>query len=200
MDSAGWTSVGPPESCPDRAQAVWFHRLHRRDPSAMAGPPASAPTLQAAVVPEGHRDRCQPTGKKLWPFEHPRQPYESWCSIRRGICQWPAVRFFQRAGSVWMHFHRGRVQREGFDLDAHDLLQLQLLENSVQNAILGPAIHARVNRVPVAKPARKTAPFASLLGHIQNCIEYLKVRQPHVAALNRQAILNLPVLLRCDLH
>ena len=33
--------------------------------------------------------------QKLWPFEHPRQPDESWWSIRHGISRWPAVRFFK---------------------------------------------------------------------------------------------------------
>jgi hypothetical protein len=88
----------------------------------------------------------------------------------------------------------------GFDLDAYDLLLLQLLEDPIQNALLGAPIHACVNRVPVAESARKTAPFTALFGHIQDCIDYLKVRQPHIAALNRQAIFDPLVLLRSDLH
>ena len=99
-----------------------------------------------------------------------------------------------------MHLDRGRIEAEGFDLDAHDLLLLQLLEDLIQNASLGPAIHARVNGVPLTKTGRKTAPFAALLGHIKNCIEHLKVMKGHIPALNWQAILDLFVLLSRELH
>ena len=50
-----------------------------------------------------------------------------------------------------MHLHDGGVHFDGFDLDAHDLLALQLLEDVLQHAILGPAIHAGVDRVPRPK-------------------------------------------------
>jgi hypothetical protein len=54
--------------------------------------------------------------------------------------------------------------------------------------------------MPVAISRRKTAPFAALLGHIQNHIEHLDVAQAHISALNRQAILDLFVLLDRDFH
>ena len=34
------------------------------------------------------------TVRRLWPFEHPRQPYESWWSNRHETFRWPAGRFF----------------------------------------------------------------------------------------------------------
>jgi len=99
-----------------------------------------------------------------------------------------------------MNLDRGRVEREGLNLDAHDLLSLQPFEDAVQNTILGPAIHARINTVPFAEAWRKTAPFTALLGHKQNCVQHFKVLKCHIPALNRQAILDLFVLLGCDLH
>ena len=39
-----------------------------------------------------------------------------------------------------------------------------------------------------------------MLGHIQNCVDHLKVLQFHIPALNRQAILDLFVLRGCNLH
>src|ERR1017187_9615727 len=53
-------------------------------PSASEGLPASDPVVRATTVLGEHRDRCPETTRRLWPFEHPRQPDESWCSIRRG--------------------------------------------------------------------------------------------------------------------
>ena len=47
-----------------------------------------------------------------------------------------------------MHLHDGRVHLDGFDLDVHDLLPLQLLEDVIQHAILGPAIHAGIDGMP----------------------------------------------------
>lgn len=49
-----------------------------------------------------------------------------------------------------MHLDAGAVQRDGLDLDLHDLSALQLLERTIEHARLGPAAHARVDRVPVA--------------------------------------------------
>jgi len=99
-----------------------------------------------------------------------------------------------------MNLDRGRVEREGLNLDAHDLLGLQPFKDAVQNTILGPAIHTRVNTVPFAEPRRKAAPFAALLSYKQNCVQHFKVLKCHIPALNRQAILDLFVLISCDLH
>src|ERR1017187_9966583 len=92
--SGDWTWAEPQESCPDRARVAWFHHLHTHGPSASEGLPASDPVVRATTVLGEHRDRCPETTRRLWPFEHPRQPDESWCSIRRGTFRWPVVRFF----------------------------------------------------------------------------------------------------------
>jgi len=99
-----------------------------------------------------------------------------------------------------MYLDRGRVQTEGFDLDTHDLFKLQLLKNTVKSATLGPTIHANVDGMPVAEPLGKSAPLAALLCNIQDRVEYLKITQTHIAALNRQTRLDLFVLLSSDLH
>jgi hypothetical protein len=97
-----------------------------------------------------------------------------------------------------MHLHRGGVQRERLDLDAHDLFHLQLLEDSIQNAVLGRSVHARVDRVPAPEPLRQTAPLATLLSYIKHRVQHLQVAQAHVAALHRQRILDPFVLRFCD--
>jgi hypothetical protein len=53
-----------------------------------------------------------------------------------------------------MHFDGGRIQRHRLDADAHDLFALQLLEDRVQHATLGPAVHAGVDGVPLAEAFR----------------------------------------------
>jgi hypothetical protein len=108
--------------------------------------------------------------------------------------------FFLMPGAVRVHPHRGRVQRDGLDLDAHDLLQLQLLEDPVHHAAFRPAVHPRVNGMPVAEPLRQTAPLAAMLSYVEQGIQQLKVRQAHVATLHRKTVLDPCVLLLCDLH
>jgi hypothetical protein len=99
-----------------------------------------------------------------------------------------------------MNFHRSGVQRECFDPDAHDLLQLQLFKHAVQYAILGPSVHPHVDRVPAAKSLRKSTPLAALFRHIQNRVQHLQVRQTHIAALHREAVFDPGVLLFRDFH
>ena len=53
------------------------------------------------------------------------------------------------------------VQRHQFDLDTHDLCTLQLLEHAIQDAGFGPAVHARVKRVPVTEAFGQSAPPAA---------------------------------------
>jgi len=99
-----------------------------------------------------------------------------------------------------MHFDRGRVQGHRFDLDADDLIVLQLREYPIQHAVLRPAVHPRINGVPVAEPLGQTAPFAALLGHIQDRVQHPQIGQAHIAALNRQAVLDPAVLRFVDFH
>jgi hypothetical protein len=99
-----------------------------------------------------------------------------------------------------MDLDRGRVEREGLKPDTHDLLGLKLLEDAIQNAALGSAIHTCINVMPIAEFRRKTAPFAAMLGKIQNGIGYGKVLKFHIPGLNRQAVLDLFVLLNSNLY
>jgi hypothetical protein len=99
-----------------------------------------------------------------------------------------------------MHFDRSRVQRHCFKLDADDLLDLQLLEHTIENAGLGPAAHPHIDGVPTAKTLRKTTPFAALLRHIQHGVEHLQVAQAHVPTLHRQRILDPFILRFCQFH
>lgn len=99
-----------------------------------------------------------------------------------------------------MDLDAGGVQRDCFDLDAHDLCSLQLIEHAIEDTGFGPAVHAGVNRVPVAKAHGQSAPLAAMLGHIEDRIDHLQVAQADVATLPGQAVLNGGELLGCDLH
>ncbi len=92
--------------------------------------------------------------------------------------------FFSCPRPVRMHLHDGAVQRHRLELDAHDLLALQMLENPVKHAVLRPAVHARVDGVPVAKAGRQAPPLATVLGHIQNGVENPEVGNADVAPLH----------------
>ena len=46
------------------------------------------------------RARCRVTERRLWPFEHPRQPYAPWCPIRRGSGRWLVVLFCRAPGTT----------------------------------------------------------------------------------------------------
>ena len=99
-----------------------------------------------------------------------------------------------------MHFDHGAVQRHGFDLDADDLLALEALEDAVEHSGLAPAVHARVDGVPVAEVLRQPAPLAALLGHMQDGVEHAEVGQADVPPLPRQAVFNLAILHFGDFH
>jgi len=84
-----------------------------------------------------------------------------------------------------MNFYNGAVQRHRLDLDTDDLSMLQLFEQSIQNTALRPAVHSGVDRMPVAKTLWQAAPFAAMLGNVQNGIENLKIGQADIASLPR---------------
>ena len=87
-----------------------------------------------------------------------------------------------------MHFDGGAVQAHLFNPDGQDLLLLQPGEDPVQHPGLAPAVHPRVDRMPVAKLFGQPPPFATLLHHIQQSVEQLQIGHAHVAALPRQTI------------
>ena len=99
-----------------------------------------------------------------------------------------------------MDLDAGRVQRDSFDANAHNLHPLKFLEHPVEHASLGPTIHARVNRVPVAEALGHSAPLAAMLSNVQDGIDHLQIAEADIATLNRQAVLDLGELFRRDLH
>ena len=99
-----------------------------------------------------------------------------------------------------MNLHHGAVQRYRLDPDAHDPGLLQLPEHPVEHTALAPAIHARIDRMPIAEPLGQAAPLAALLGHIQDGIQNTEVGQTHVAPLRGQAARDLFVLGAVDFH
>ena len=99
-----------------------------------------------------------------------------------------------------MNLHNGAVQGHRLNLDAYELGILQSLKQSVEYAALGPTVHARVDRVPVAKALWKTAPLAAMFGNVQDGIENLQVRKAYIAPLPRQTTLDLLILSFGDFH
>lgn len=67
---------------------------------------------------------------------------------------------------------------------------MQFLEHMIENVSFGPAVHARVNRVPVTKMLGQYAPLAHMLGNIEDRLDYLKITQTDVATLPGQAVRN----------
>jgi hypothetical protein len=99
-----------------------------------------------------------------------------------------------------VHFDHGAVQTHRLDLDTHDLSMLQVFKHSIHNAILGPAIHARVDGMPVAEPFGQTAPLATMFSHVQDRVENEQIRMTDVAALFWQTVLDLLVLRFVEFH
>ena len=98
--------------------------------------------------------------------------------------------FFLKPCPVRMNLHRRGVEGKCLDPDARDLLQLQLFKHAVQNAVFSPAVHPHIDRVPAPESLRKPTPLTALFRHIQNRVQHLQVRQPHLAALQREAVLD----------
>lgn len=94
--------------------------------------------------------------------------------------------FFQSPRPIGMDLDDGAVHRCHFELHAHELFPLQLLEDPIQHPALRPATHPCVDGVPVAKARRQSSPFAAMFGHVQDGVEHLQIRQTDVAALHRE--------------
>ena len=103
-------------------------------------------------------------------------------------------------GAVGMDLDAGRVQRDRLDADAYYLHSLQLFEHTVEHAGLGPAIHARVDGVPVTEALGQSAPLAALLGDVQDGVDYLQITEADIPPLDWQAVLDLGELFGRDLH
>ncbi len=99
-----------------------------------------------------------------------------------------------------MHFDRGAIQAHVLAVDRQNLLLLQTGEDPVQHSGFTPAIHPRVDRVPVAKVFGQAPPFAAVFNHIKQRIEQLQIGHAHVATLSRQAIGDPLILTLGKLH
>ena len=99
-----------------------------------------------------------------------------------------------------MNLHNGAVQGNGLDLDANDLCALQLLEHPIQHTAFAPAVHARVDSVPITEAFGQTAPLAAVLGHVQNGVQYIQITETDIAPLKRQAVYDSLVLGLSDFH
>ncbi len=82
-----------------------------------------------------------------------------------------------------MHFDYRAVHRDRLELDTHYLFSLQMFKYPVEHTILGPAVHACVDRVPSAKSRRESSPLAPMLSNIQDRIEYLQIGNTYIATL-----------------
>jgi hypothetical protein len=83
----------------------------------------------------------------------------------------------------------GAIQTHVLDSDGQNLLLLQPSENPIQHSRFTPAIHPRVDRMPVAKLLWQASPFATMLHHIKEGIEQLQIGHAHVAAAgNRRSV------------
>ena len=91
---ADWIWVELLGSCSIPAPVAGFHRLRRPGPSPAELQPAADRVPTVVVGPPERRALLPATSRRLWPFEHSRQPDESWCSIPRAISRWLVVRFF----------------------------------------------------------------------------------------------------------
>src|SRR6478672_6037379 len=80
-----------------------------------------------------------------------------------------------------MYFDDGAVQANRLDLDAHDLSMLQLLEHAIEHPVFRPAIHPCIDGVPIAESLGQPAPFATMLGRVQDRIDYAQIRMADVA-------------------
>lgn len=99
-----------------------------------------------------------------------------------------------------MNLYDGPLQAHRFDLDAHELLFLQLLEQFFEHPGLGPAVHAGVDRVPVAETLWQCPPLTTVLRNIQNRIDDSQVLARNVAVLVRRVLLDASKLLGIDFH
>ena len=99
-----------------------------------------------------------------------------------------------------MHLDDRAIQSHRFDLDPHELVMLQFLEQAIQHAGLGPAVHACIDRAPIAELLGQAAPLAAILRDVQDCVEHLKVGERDIPTLYRQERLDPTELRRGDFH
>src|SRR5579863_7306477 len=92
------------------------------------------------------------------------------------------------------------VQTHCLDLDADELFTLQLGKEPIEYTGFGPAVHACVDRMPVAEALRQRTPLAAVLSHIEDGVDHVEVLVRDVAVLTRQVLLDASKLFSADFH
>src|SRR5262250_1868953 len=92
------------------------------------------------------------------------------------------------------------IQTHRFDLDADELLALQLRKQAIEHTGFGPTVHARVDGVPVPKAFGQRAPFAAILGHIEYGVDHVEILMCDVAVLSGQVLRDASELFSIDFH
>ena len=68
------------------------------------------------------------------------------------------------------------VQRYGLNAYTHELRTLQLLEHPVKHTALAPAVHVRVEGMPLAKAGRQAAPSVQRSGEARRDVfDYIEL-------------------------
>ena len=89
-----------------------------------------------------------------------------------------------------MDFDGRAVQTHVFNVNGQDLLFLEPGKDAIQDAGFAPAIHSRVDGMPIAEMLWQTTPFAAMLNDIQQRVEQFQIGHADVASLAWQAIGN----------
>ncbi len=71
---------------------------------------------------------------------------------------------------------------------------LQLGQDAIQHPPLRPPVQTRIDRGPVPEPLGQAAPFAAMLGDVQDRVEDLQIVERDVPALCPQVSLDVLIL------
>jgi hypothetical protein len=81
------------------------------------------------------------------------------------------------------------VQTRRFNRDADKFLAPQLCKQRIEHAGPPPAIHARIDRMPVTKSLWQRSSLAAALGYREDCIDHVEILVRDMAALTTQVLL-----------
>lgn len=99
-----------------------------------------------------------------------------------------------------MHLDAGRVQRYRLNSYAYDLLPLKLFKHTIKYAAFAPAIHTRVDGMPVSESLGQPAPLTALLRDIKDGIQDSAITYADITSLQWQAAFYLLKLLFIKFH
>jgi hypothetical protein len=108
--------------------------------------------------------------------------------------------FFFCTRAIRMDLDDGAVEGQRLHAYADDLFFLQRGEHSIQHASLRPTVHARVNGMPATESLWKATPLTAMLGHVQDRVQHVQVRDCDVPPLLRKAAFDASILLFGDYH